>query len=137
MASVASFAISLFVAAQLAVTGFETLSPLQSAYAAAQQIRRSGPDITVFSVRMYDQSLVPYIGRTITIVDYEGELNLGIQAEHWKVVSSLDQFYGQWNALPDAWAIMTPKTFDELVQSGFRGTVSVRDAKRVLVRKRG
>ena len=137
MASVASLAISLFVAAQLAVIGFETLSPLHSAYAAAQQIRRSRPDITVFSVRMYDQSLVPYIDRTVTLVDYEGELHLGIQAEPWKVVSSPDPFYSQWNALADAWAIMTPKTFDELVQSGFRGTVAFRDTQRVLVRKRG
>jgi Aminoarabinose transferase C-terminal domain len=55
-----------------------------------------------------DESLPFYLGRTFTLVSYQGELGRGIAADPGKYVESLEEFKRRWVASDDAYAAMPP-----------------------------
>ena len=54
--------------------------------------RCSRPDTRIYSVRIYDQSVPFYIGRTVTLVDYVDEFEPGLKAEPRAAHRDLDDF---------------------------------------------
>jgi 4-amino-4-deoxy-L-arabinose transferase-like glycosyltransferase len=117
--AVVAFCLSLFVASELIIAGFENLSPLHSAYSLAKNVRPLlNPSTPLFLVETYNQSLPPYLGRPVTLVAYEDELYFGLQQEPDRWIPTLGEFAALWRTLPEGVAIMPVKTFEKLKAAG-------------------
>jgi 4-amino-4-deoxy-L-arabinose transferase-like glycosyltransferase len=113
------FALVMLFSVQLVVTGFESLSPLRSAYAMAGTIHSHlKPGTRVFSVGRYDQSLPPYLGQAVVLVAYTDELGFGLIHEPDRWLPSLAEFEREWKSVPNAIAIMTPEAYKSSVSHG-------------------
>jgi hypothetical protein len=86
-------------------------------------------------VRIYDQSLPFYLGRTLKLVAYVDEFETGQKAEPGISIDKLEDFRADWLRPGDAVAIIQPGTFEELQRQGLPMEVIHPDPKRVLVRK--
>ncbi|HZF15396.1 MAG TPA: phospholipid carrier-dependent glycosyltransferase [Steroidobacteraceae bacterium] len=108
-------------------------SPLYSSETLAAAIAtRTPPPTHVYSVGYYEQTLPFYLGRTIEIVDFRGELDFGLRLDPSRAFS-LENFRQRWQAEPDSCAIMQGSTYDSLAASGLPMTVIKRDPRYVLV----
>jgi 4-amino-4-deoxy-L-arabinose transferase-like glycosyltransferase len=135
-AALTLLAAGLFLAMQAVSFGAEGLSPAYSQKSLADQVAVSSvPDLPFYSIEDYPQSLPFYLGRTLTLVAYEGELEFGIGQEPDKWIPNLKLFAAQWRADKQALAVMPSDTYDALVKEGLPMTVIGRDPQRVAVRK--
>ncbi len=91
---------------------------------------------TVYSVRMYDQSLPFYLGRMVTLVNYRGELNFGLTLEPQKAIDSLDAFEPRWRASVQALAVMEPPTYAILMRAGLPMVLRARTPDELIVSRR-
>ena len=64
-----------------------------------------------YSLDMYDQSLPHHLGRTVTVVSYQGELALGIKQEPERIVATIEEFRQRWQAREQGYAIMTQERY--------------------------
>jgi hypothetical protein len=120
----------------VAASGHEAIGRLTSARELVRQVgSRFAADQPFYSVRFYDQTLPFYLKRTVTLVDYEDEMEFGLQQEPDKGVATLDEFVRRWNADRAPSAIMGPDTYEALVRAGLPMRVIWRDPRRVLVVK--
>jgi Aminoarabinose transferase C-terminal domain len=87
-------------------------------------------------VRMYDQTLPYYLGRTVTQVEHPDELAMGIASEPDKAIDTVADWLPIWSALQDAYAMMQPDEFDRLQREGVPMRELGRDARRVIVARR-
>lgn len=134
--AIASLAAATFLAGTGAMLGHENLSASNSAYWIATTIKPLVPaDAPFYSVGNYDQTLPVYLGRTVTLVHYLGELEFGLKQEPAKSIRSMAEFRQRWTADADAFAIMDPEAYDQLRQEGLPMTEIARDTRRVVVRK--
>jgi 4-amino-4-deoxy-L-arabinose transferase-like glycosyltransferase len=129
-------AVGLFLGVQGISAGAEALSPAYSqASLAAQMAPSITPDTHLYSLQDYPQSLPFYLGRTLTVAAYKGELEFGIGQEPAKWIPDLDAFASQWRSDTQAVAVMPPQTYDDLQRQGLPMTVIGRDPQHVAVRK--
>jgi 4-amino-4-deoxy-L-arabinose transferase-like glycosyltransferase len=124
----------------LAVDGlevaYEALTPRQSGWEVAQAMKPYLSSTTrLYSVNHYDQTVPFYIGRTLTLVNYHDEFQLGIDAEPGKAIEDEAKFPAEWLRPGDAMAIMQPGTYDKFHRRGLPMQVLHEDPRRVLVRK--
>jgi len=94
---------------------------------------RRADDAPFYSVETFDDSLPFYLRRTVTLVEYKGELGPGIAAEPSKYVESITRFKQDWLASPRAYAHMTPALYEQLLAAGLPMRLLARDARRVIV----
>ena len=90
---------------------------------------------TIYSVRTYDQSLPFYLGHTVTLVDYRGELDFGLTLEPHKLVP-LAKFEFDWLEAPQALAVMELDTYALMVRHNLPMVVRGRSAGELLVSRR-
>src|SRR5205814_1058236 len=125
------------VATQVAFVGDDAFRATRSAADLVAALERStpryDPGAPFYQVDMYDQTLPFYLRRTTTLVDYRDELALGLDAEPARGIPRLSDWEARWQALPQAYALMTPDTFDKLAAIGVPFRVVARDPRRVLV----
>jgi len=134
--AILALAFGALVAGSGALLGHQHFGRFMSAKAIAAQIRPQVPaGVPFYSVRTYEQTLPFYLGRTLTLVDYEDELAFGIAQEPEKWVPSMAEFKQRWNSDADAFAVMDQTTYTELNASGLPMTLVARDARRIFVRK--
>ncbi len=115
---------------------YRHLSARQSGYEVAQEMKPYLASATrVYMVAHYDQSVPFYIGRTVTLVDYVDEFELGEKAEPELWVPAIEAFAAEWQRPGDALAIMQPGAYEKLKASGLPMQVLHDDPRRVLVRK--
>jgi 4-amino-4-deoxy-L-arabinose transferase-like glycosyltransferase len=140
-AGVIALALATLVALQAAFHGSDVFRATRSAAdlvttlenASDPPYDRSAP---FFQVRMYDQTLPFYLGRTTTLVDYRDELSLGLDIEPARGVAHLNDWIRQWDALPQGYALMSPETRARLAGEGVPMRVLAHDSRRVLVARR-
>jgi hypothetical protein len=77
----------------------------------------------LFSVGQYRQSVPPYLKRTLTLVEYRGELAFGMEQEPGLGVMSFGEFERQWRASTNAVAFFDPNKWQALCDAGFPGRV--------------
>ena len=94
-----------------------------------------GPDVPVFAVQDYDQTLPFYLRRPVTLVDYRDEFAFGQNHEPQRWIATLDGFVQRWQAEPRAAAYMNHATYDGLRQRGLPMRAVFEDPRRVLVVK--
>ena len=116
--------------------GYQAMSPRQSGYDVAEVAKpHLTPATRVYSVAHYDQSLPFYLARTVTLVDYVDEFELGERAEPALWIPKVASFPAEWQRPGDALAIMQPGAFEKLKAAGLPMQVLHEDPRRVLVRK--
>jgi 4-amino-4-deoxy-L-arabinose transferase-like glycosyltransferase len=113
------------------------LAPL---YSGGPLLARLSPALrstaAVYSVRMYDQSLPFYLKRTVTLVDYRGELDFGQSLEPQKSIATLSAFEPLWRGSPQALAVLQPVTYDALLRDGLPMVVRARVPNELIVSRR-
>ncbi|MFA6312945.1 MAG: glycosyltransferase family 39 protein [Sterolibacterium sp.] len=135
-ASVVSLAFGGLLVGQLFLLGHDSLAPANSAYQIVERIRSQvQPGVPFFSLNTYDQTLPFYLKRSVTMVGYKDELGFGIEQEPQKFIPDLAGFEQAWRAAPQAWALMGPDTYQQLLATGLPMHLAARDTRRIIVRK--
>ena len=95
--------------------------------------RPFAPEVPFYSVGVFDHGMPFYLGRTLTMVEYMGELAPGIAAEPSKFVPSIAEFERLWRDLPRGYAVMRPELQRTLAARGVAMKEVARDARLVVV----
>ncbi len=112
---------------------YSCIPPARSARDLVREVRPFlGPDTPLYSVGQYRETISPYLGRTLRLVDYEGELRFGLDQEPWRRMS-LEQFAARWSAGGAAVAFFDPGVWDSLRRHGLPGHVLAADNYTVAV----
>ncbi len=76
------------------------------------------PDSAFYCVADYTQPVVFYLRRACTLVQYEGEMQLGLRQEPWRGVPDLVAFAAHWPEARAPVALVRPAAYSELVRMG-------------------
>ncbi len=129
-------ALSSLLAAQIGLSGYETVARERSAKHIAAAIRGEvKPHIPFYSVMTYEQTLAFYLKRTFTLVQYQDEMGFGIKQEPQRWIPTIAEFAGVWAAQPEALAIMPVYTYPQLQQLGLPMKIIFEDAQHIVVKK--
>ena len=127
-------ACSSLIAAQVLLTGHDSLSATRSDYAIAEQIKpHLRPGAPFYSLEGYDQTLTFYLKRTVTLVAYQDEMAFGIAQEPHKWLPDIESFKQAWVQQPYAQAIMPHATYQQLSQQGLPMRVIARSVDKTAV----
>jgi 4-amino-4-deoxy-L-arabinose transferase-like glycosyltransferase len=85
------------------------------------------PQTALYSVGQYRETISPYLRRTLTLVEFEGELEFGLHAEPGKQMATSTDFVTRWEASTDAVAFFGPKVWDAYRHRGLPGRVIAAD----------
>lgn len=136
-AAVLSVSLTALLAAMLVLTGHDTLAESGSTGPIVSRIVADhGPlraDVPFYTVRMYDQTLPYYLGRTVTQVEHDDELAMGIASEPDKAIATEAEWLRRWSAAEQAYAIMRPDEYKQLQHAGVPMRELARDPRRVIV----
>ncbi len=91
------------------------------------------PQTALYSIGQYRETLSPYLARTLTVVEFEGELRFGLLAEPGKNQASGPDFVARWQASTDAVAFFGPKLWEIYRRQGLPGKVIAADHYTVAV----
>ena len=115
---------------------YTVIPPSRSAYALVQAVAPDvNPGTALYSVGEYRQTIPPYLGRTLILVDFKGsgELDFGEESEPGRQTASFEQFEHTWDASKDAIAFFDPRLWDHYRQQGLPGRVIAQDSSTVAV----
>jgi 4-amino-4-deoxy-L-arabinose transferase-like glycosyltransferase len=133
-AAIIVLACSSLIAAQVLLTGHDSLSATRSDYAIAEQIKpHLRPGVPFYSLEGYDQTLTFYLKRTVTLVAYQDEMAFGIAQEPHKWLPDIESFKQAWVRQPYALAIMPHATYQQLSQQGLPMRVIARSVDKTAV----
>ena len=139
-AAVLAFALTAQIAALLVLTGHDEFADSRSAAPILDRVVRQrgplDPDVPFYSVRMYDQTLPWYLGRTVTLVAHRDELALGLDLEPERAIATLAAWRQRWALANQAYAMMMTDMYDKLRNEGVPMHELGRDARRVIVSRR-
>ncbi|MDD4929883.1 MAG: glycosyltransferase family 39 protein [Gallionella sp.] len=135
-AAVLVIALTMLLATQIGVSGYNTIARERSAKHIAEAIRSQvSPSVPFYSVLTYEQTLPFYLKRTFTLVQYQDEMGFGIRQEPDRWVPTLDAFAKVWAAQPEAWAIMPTYVYPQLQQQGLAMKIIFEDTQHTVVKK--
>ncbi len=136
IAAVSVMAVAGLLMGQAVLYGYNALSPASSAYLIAQQVKPYlRPGVPFYSVAMYEQTLPPYLRRTLTLVAHPDEMEFGIEQEPDKWIPDIATFTKRWRQPGYALAVMSPDTYRKFAAQGLPMQVIARDTRRVVVIK--
>jgi hypothetical protein len=116
--------------------GFDAFRATRSGYDLAMQLQRyDAPEKSFYSVGMYEQTLPFYLRRTMTLVDYRGELDFGLNQEPERELPDLASFVQAWNKEKEALAVMSDEDFASLSAQGLSMSVIARGYHMIAVAK--
>ncbi|HEX7272816.1 MAG TPA: glycosyltransferase family 39 protein [Casimicrobiaceae bacterium] len=125
---------------QIVSSGYDALAESRSTQPVlARTVAAHGPlraDVPFYSVRMYDQTLPYYLGRTVVPVDHADELAMGIASEPEKAIATVGEWEQRWGSADQAYAIMQPDEYERLRREGLPMVELGRDPRRVIVSRR-
>ena len=116
--------------------GYERLSPVYSGYALSESVKQHlNPETRLYSVGNYEQTLPFYLKRTLTLVDYVDEFEMGQKSEPQKWIEKASDFPAAWNAPGPAIAIIPPGNVDKMRALGITFDVIHMDPRRAAIKK--
>jgi len=120
----------------LIISGSNSLSESRSGKAMANAITASIPaGAPIFAFQNYSESAVFYLGRPITVVEYKGELAMGIKSEPHKFVATQERFIEIWQALDQAAVMVKFKRLPNLNIEALNGKVVYKGPKSMVIIK--
>jgi 4-amino-4-deoxy-L-arabinose transferase-like glycosyltransferase len=118
---------------QLLLCEYTAIPPARSAKALVRAVQPFiGPRMPLYSVGQYRETLSPYLGRTLQLAGYEGELRFGLDEEPQRRMS-IEQFAERWSAEGSAVAFFDPGVWDAWRRRGLPGRVLAADNYTVAV----
>ncbi|HXY97568.1 MAG TPA: hypothetical protein VEH00_11405, partial [Steroidobacteraceae bacterium] len=127
-------AVAAILAWQCLLCAYAVIPPARSARDLVAAARPSiGPETALYSVGQYRETVSPYLGRLLTLVDYEGELAFGLESEPGRQDLGVEAFKARWGASRDAVAFFDPGIWDSWRRAGFPGRVIAADNYTVAV----
>jgi 4-amino-4-deoxy-L-arabinose transferase-like glycosyltransferase len=125
----------LFIFAwQALLCEYTVIPPSRSAHALVQAVApQVHPRTALYSVGEYRQTIPPYLGRTLTLVSFQGELEFGQAREPGRQTATPAEFVRQWDASRDAIAFFDPRVWDHYRQQGLPGRIIAQDSFTVAV----
>ena len=112
---------------------YTLIPPSRSARALVRAVRPFVSAHTpLYSVGQYRETLSPYLGRTLQLADYEGELRFGLDEEPERRMT-IEQFAARWSAGGEAVAFFDPGVWDDWRRRGLPGRVLAADNYTVAV----
>lgn len=134
LAAVCLMSVGGMLMAQAVYYGYDKLSPASSARLIAPKIIPwLKPGVPFYSVAMYEQTLPPYLHRTLTLVAHPDEMEFGLQQEPNKWIPTVAQFERLWPLQPYALAVMSPMEYTQLSHDGVAMHIIAQDTRRVVV----
>jgi len=138
--AVLAVALSTLAGVQIALVGYDEFRTTRSGRdilrAAVAANGPFAPDLPFYHVRMHDQTVPYYLGRTTTLVEYRDEFALGQDAEPAKAFATEQAWIPVWDGLAQGYALMAPDDYARLSAEGLPMRVLARDARRVVVSRR-
>jgi len=129
-------ALSSLIGAQIVLSGHNTVARWRSAYHIAESIRPYvKPDIPLYSVGTYEQTLPFYLKRTFTLVAFQNEMAFGIMQEPQRWIPDIASFAKIWDKQPAALAIMPVYLYPQLTQQGVAMKIIFEDTQHIVVSK--
>jgi 4-amino-4-deoxy-L-arabinose transferase-like glycosyltransferase len=134
---VLAFAFAGLGAAQLALSGYQTLSPSLSAYDIAHKVRdQLKPDTPFYFVETFDHSALFYLRRQVTMVAVKDELADPIEREPRDFLPDAAAFARSWQADGQAFAMFAGNDLDDFLKAyPLPMRVVASDPRRVVVSK--
>jgi hypothetical protein len=117
----------------LLIRAAATAAPIYSGVDLAAALGAVDRDAPLYSVGTYDQSLTFYLKRTVTLVQYRGELDYGLRQAPGADIPEVADFLRLWSSQSRAFAVMENSMFDELQRRGVPMRLKAQNANRVLV----
>jgi hypothetical protein len=131
-ASVWATAASAILGWQCLISAYTEL-PERSSYKLVMTVKPLiGPRTELFSIGQYRETLSPYLQRTLTLVDFDGELAFGISQEPSRALNA-EAFLARWNAATDAVVFIAPSELDAWRSRGLQGKVIGGDNRTLVV----
>jgi 4-amino-4-deoxy-L-arabinose transferase-like glycosyltransferase len=128
--------IGTLAALSVLLQGFDAFRATRSGYDLANQLQAyDAPDKAFYSVGVYEQTLPFYLRRTVTLADYRGELDFGLQQEPERELPDLQSFVQAWNTEKEALAVMSDEDFASLSTQGVSMSVIARSYHIIAVKK--
>jgi hypothetical protein len=126
---------------QIGFIGYDAFRVTRSAYDLVRAAENANggpldPNLPVFQVRSYDQTLPFYLGRTTTLVAYRDEMALGLDAEPDRGFATEASWIPVWEALPQGYALIKLDDYAPLVAQSVPMRVLARDPRRVFVARK-
>jgi len=119
---------------QCFMTGLGAVPPARSARDLVTAVKPYvHPQTVLYSVGQYRETISPYLERTLTVVEFDGELSFGMAAEPGKNQATRAEFVARWQASADAVAFFGPKLWAAYRQQGLPGKVIAADNYTVAV----
>jgi 4-amino-4-deoxy-L-arabinose transferase-like glycosyltransferase len=126
-------ALAGILAWQFLLCAFSLMPPARSAAQLVETVRPFiGPGMPLYSVGQYRETISPYLGRTLVLAGYEGELQFGLTEEPGKRLST-EQFAQAWSSGGAAVAFFEPDVWDTWRRRGLPGRVIAADYHTVAV----
>ncbi|MBV8343324.1 MAG: phospholipid carrier-dependent glycosyltransferase, partial [Gammaproteobacteria bacterium] len=133
VAAVLVTAVGASLAWQSLMCAYTATPPSRSARDLARAVQPFvGAATPLYSVGQYRETLSPYLGRTLRLAGYEGELRFGLDAEPAKRLT-VPQFAANWSAGGEAVAFFDPGVWDACRRQGLPGRVIAADNYTVAV----
>jgi 4-amino-4-deoxy-L-arabinose transferase-like glycosyltransferase len=129
-------AVASLAGALLIVSGANSLAESRSSKVVADVISEHLPaDVPIFAFRYVPESGVFYMGRPVTLVEYEGEMAMGVGIEPEKAIKTQDEFLAIWQNLDQAALVLKIKRLNELKQDQLSGEVVYKGPKLMVIIK--
>jgi len=133
LATVLVAALGASLAWQFLMSAYTVIPPARSAKALVRAVEPFlTPHMPLYSVGQYRETLSPYLGRTLQLAGYEGELRFGLDEEPERRMS-IEQFAEHWSAEAPAVAFFDPGVWDTWRRRGLPGRVLAADNYTVAV----
>ena len=132
----ATAAVLSMTAALLILSGANSLAESRSSKVLADVISESLPaDAPIFSFQYYPEAAVFYLGRPVTIVEYEGEMAMGVRLEPEKHIKTQDEFLAIWQNLDQAAVVLKLNRLKNLDVDALQGRVVYKGPKTMVIIK--
>ena len=120
------------------IMAYSSLPPKRSAkLLASEVIPLINENQTLYSVGQFRHTLVFYLGRTVEVFAYRGELDFGLlQAGATANSTDLPAFRRRWDLESNALAFVDPNVYAKLAATGLPGRIVARDRRSVVVSRR-
>jgi 4-amino-4-deoxy-L-arabinose transferase-like glycosyltransferase len=126
-------AAAAILAWQCLLCAYTAIPPARSARELVNAARPFiGVRTALYSVGQYRETVSPYLGRTLQLAGYEGELQFGLSQEPARRMTT-EQFAARWSAGGDAVAFFDPGVWDAWRRRGLPGHVIAADNYTVAV----
>jgi 4-amino-4-deoxy-L-arabinose transferase-like glycosyltransferase len=131
--AVLASALGAMLAWQALLCEYALIPPARSARELVSVVRPFiGAYTPLYSVGQYRETVSPYLGRTLQLAGYEGELQFGLREEPQRRMT-LEQFAARWSAADQGVAFFDPQLWDSWRRRGFPGRVIAADNYTVAV----